>query len=177
MRVYNTATATTTAADDPRRGMQVGTIMDQPFWDALNRQEAGHPLPPDQLSAALDAACLRLAELLGGCDPSARQDLLALVPPRILALMGQNGAPGAPQLGAAGSNDATADRPKQSPPPGFDELPGPQPRKLTPEEMEWAMQQFSEEEFFAGLREIEETGGRELHEFLHELEQAAGLHE
>ena len=52
-----------------------------------------------------------------------------------------------------------------------------QPRKLTPEEMEWAMQQFSEEEILAGLRDIEKTGGRELHEFLHELEQAAGLKE
>jgi hypothetical protein len=39
--------------------------------------------------------------------------------------------------------------------------------------MEWARQQFSEEEFVAGLREIRETGGLELQDFIRELEQEA----
>jgi hypothetical protein len=37
--------------------------------------------------------------------------------------------------------------------------------------MEWARQQFSEEEFVAGLREIRESGGLELQDFIRELEQ------
>lgn len=42
--------------------------------------------------------------------------------------------------------------------------------RLTPEIRAWAAQQFNEEELCAGLREIEETGGLEFHEFVHELE-------
>jgi hypothetical protein len=42
---------------------------------------------------------------------------------------------------------------------------------------EWARQQFSEEEFLAEVREIEETGGLELKDFIHELEQEAGPRE
>ena len=53
-------------------------------------------------------------------------------------------------------------------------LPGAPPcGKLSPELMEWARQQFSEEEFVAGLREIRETGGLELQDFIRELEQEA----
>jgi hypothetical protein len=45
--------------------------------------------------------------------------------------------------------------------------------KLSPELLECARQQFSEEEFLAGLREIRETGGLELKDFIQELEQEA----
>jgi hypothetical protein len=45
--------------------------------------------------------------------------------------------------------------------------------KLPPELMEWARQQFNEEEFLAGLREIQETGGLELKDFIQDLEQEA----
>src|SRR5262249_17728844 len=40
-----------------------------------------------------------------------------------------------------------------------------------PEILEWAKGQFSEEEIVAGLREIRTTGGLELSDFIHELEQ------
>jgi hypothetical protein len=50
---------------------------------------------------------------------------------------------------------------------------GPQPYKLTPEELEWTLQQFSREDTLAGLREIEETGGFSSEEFLRTVEQAA----
>jgi hypothetical protein len=42
---------------------------------------------------------------------------------------------------------------------------------LTPEVMEWARRTFNEEEHLAGLREIEATGGLELKDFIHELEE------
>jgi hypothetical protein len=57
----------------------------------------------------------------------------------------------------------------QQPPP-----PSPGSGKLPPELREWARQQFNEDEFLAGLREVEETGGVELKDFLQELEQEAG---
>ena len=44
--------------------------------------------------------------------------------------------------------------------------------RISPELLEWARQQFNEEEFLHGLREVRETGGMELQEFIRELEQA-----
>ncbi len=42
---------------------------------------------------------------------------------------------------------------------------------LTPELRQWALQQFTEEEILAGLRELREHGGLELRDFLPELER------
>jgi hypothetical protein len=51
-------------------------------------------------------------------------------------------------------------------------------RGITPEMLQWARAQpINEEEIAAGLREIEETGGVELRDFIHELERAAGQDE
>jgi hypothetical protein len=57
-------------------------------------------------------------------------------------------------------------------------VPSPNPlgipsEKLPPELLEWARRDFNEEEFLEGLREIERTGGLELKDFIHELEQEA----
>jgi hypothetical protein len=41
---------------------------------------------------------------------------------------------------------------------------------ITPEILEWARRQFSEEQIAAALREFEATGGLELKDFIHELE-------
>jgi hypothetical protein len=46
-----------------------------------------------------------------------------------------------------------------------------QQQYLTPEVLEWARRTFNEEEFLAGLREIETTGGVEIKDLLDELEQ------
>ena len=45
--------------------------------------------------------------------------------------------------------------------------------KLSPELMEWARSQINEEEIAAALREVEETGGLELKDFICELEEEA----
>jgi hypothetical protein len=42
---------------------------------------------------------------------------------------------------------------------------------LPPGYLEQERQTFNEEEFLAALREVERTGGRELKDFIHELEQ------
>jgi hypothetical protein len=44
---------------------------------------------------------------------------------------------------------------------------------LPAELLEWARQQFSDEEIAAGLREVQETGGLELQDFIEELEKLA----
>jgi hypothetical protein len=45
--------------------------------------------------------------------------------------------------------------------------------KIPQEILDWARSQFNEEEFVAGLREIRETGGLALEDFIGELEKAA----
>jgi len=45
--------------------------------------------------------------------------------------------------------------------------------KLSPEMLEWLREGFNEEEFLAEVREVLETGGLELKDFIHELEQEA----
>jgi hypothetical protein len=49
--------------------------------------------------------------------------------------------------------------------------------ELTPELLEWARKQINEEEIVAALREMQETGGLELSEFLDDLKRAAGIDE
>ena len=49
--------------------------------------------------------------------------------------------------------------------------------KIPQEILDWARCQFNEEEFVAGLREIRETGGLELKDFIDELEKAAAPRE
>jgi hypothetical protein len=46
-----------------------------------------------------------------------------------------------------------------------------------PDVLARARETFDEEEFLAGLREIEETGGLQFKDFIEELERAAGEHE
>ena len=48
---------------------------------------------------------------------------------------------------------------------------------LTPELRQWASQQFTDQDFVAGIREIQETGGFEFRDFLKELEKAAGIND
>jgi len=48
---------------------------------------------------------------------------------------------------------------------------------LTPELLEWARRTFDKEAFVAGLREVERTGGVELKDFIHEVEEQALPHE
>jgi hypothetical protein len=43
--------------------------------------------------------------------------------------------------------------------------------RLSPELLEWARRQFTEEEILVGLRELREKGGQELADFLPELER------
>ncbi|HEY7155041.1 MAG TPA: hypothetical protein VH575_13850 [Gemmataceae bacterium] len=48
---------------------------------------------------------------------------------------------------------------------------------LTPEVLEWARRNFNEEQFLAGLREVQATGGRGITDLLDEWEQEAASRE
>ena len=45
--------------------------------------------------------------------------------------------------------------------------------EIPQEILDWARREFDQEAFIAGLREIQETGGLELKDFIHELEANA----
>jgi hypothetical protein len=51
------------------------------------------------------------------------------------------------------------------------------PQPLPKDLLEWAREQYSEEEIIAGIEEIRATGGLELRDFLGELQEAANRHE
>ena len=60
--------------------------------------------------------------------------------------------------------------------PGMAEDEDPRAGKIPPEILVWANQHFNEEEALAGLRQIQETGGFELKDFIQDLERAALPH-
>ncbi len=151
--------------------------MEQHFLDVLKRH-AGLTGQAGRISADLEAACLRLADALGGVEPSVRQELLALVQPRVVALLGRMDAPEANAAPAQANPDDAAGGPeRRNGMPPQDEAQGPQPMKLTPELLEWYRQNTNMEEMIAQLREVQETGGLELEDFLPELEKEFGLDE
>ena len=47
--------------------------------------------------------------------------------------------------------------------------------RLMPEQLEWARGLCNEDEILAGLAEVRAGGGKEMHEFIHQIERAAGV--
>ena len=47
----------------------------------------------------------------------------------------------------------------------------PRTEPLSPDLLEWARQTFDEEEFMAGVREIRQTGGVRLEDFIGDIER------
>lgn len=120
--------------------------MSKTFLDILARQPG--TVDPEKLvllAREFDAKARELASLLQRCEASVRQEVQNEFAREVRAYLECVGAP-------AWNHSEV----------------------LTPEFREWALQQFSKEEIAAGLRDIEKTGGRELRDFLPELEQAAG---
>jgi hypothetical protein len=152
--------------------------MDQPFSDVFARHGCGGtPKNQEEMSRALDEACRKLARALAACSPIVRRDLLAAIASRAQAFLDEMDArarqvPTSPERPTSLGTPSDGTGPGGSPPPGSTD--GFPVIKLPPEVLEWERQQVNEEEIVAGLREIEQTGGLELRDFLHELEQAAG---
>jgi hypothetical protein len=66
--------------------------------------------------------------------------------------------------------DTGSTRPPDQASPPSKTVPGIPSTELTPEILEWARQQHSEEEIVAALREFQTKGGRELKDFIQDLE-------
>lgn len=155
--------------------------MKRPFQDVIARHpEVGTPERREQLSRALNEACRDLATALLPYPPAVRQDLLAALTSRVLAMLDEVDAL-ARQLPASPDGAGTAGAPLNGSGPGKWNLPGVTDgfpfAKLSPELLEWARQQVNEEEIIAGMREIEETGGLEFRDLLPELEEGTGRNE
>ena len=81
---------------------------------------------------------------------------------------------------AAGNGGPKGDTPNDTPLNGNAGGSGPKrpvPIPTPSEVIAWARQHFSEEEVLADLREVQETGGLQLSDFIEELERAAGSDE
>ncbi|SRR5260370_38526098 len=121
-----------------------------------------------QLSQKLEGLYKNVAELLAKCNPAIRQDLLAKFTGTLVGLIDELDASARQAL-----SRTSAERGAESMKDRVNEQFSVESSNLSPEILDWARQQSSEEEIVAGLREIRQTGGLELKDFIHELEQAA----
>jgi len=171
------------------------------FLDVLARHAtAGELEKLDPVARKLDVLSQQLAAILNVLDASSRLDLLAQFDAEVLASLKEIEATGARSttvLQGDSRGDSTTQGGKSTgpatatptPPKQEQELPAEnltpemlewarqQMENLTPEMLEWARQQINVEEALAGLREINETGGLELRDFIQELEQLAAHRE
>jgi hypothetical protein len=119
--------------------------MNGSFLDVLVRHRATEDVnSAKRLSQELNALCEQLAASLSALERPAREELLNRVLQRV--------------WGSLDRIDTEATQlltePKQP-----DLRQKPTPVQLTPDQLEWARQQVSEEEYIAGIRDIRENGG------------------
>jgi hypothetical protein len=167
------------------------------FLDVLARAGKGAALERlDPLAQKLEVLSRQLAAILSVLDASSRRDLLAQFDAEVLASLKETEARGAgstpiPQsnspedrtASAGNGNGPTTGTPTPSPQqqeflaenitPEMREWARQSKEQLTPEILEWARQQINVEEILASIREVRETGGLELRDFVQELEQLA----
>jgi hypothetical protein len=167
------------------------------FLDVLARHAVAGDLEKlDLVARKLDDLSKQLAGILSVVDASSRPDLLAQLDAEVLASLKRIEASGAGSAAilpgdphgnsTTSSGNFTDPAPANATPPkqekGFlAENITPEMREwarqsrenLTPEILEWAMQNFNREEALAGYREVLETGGLQLRDFIQELEQLA----
>jgi hypothetical protein len=115
------------------------------------------------LAVKLDQLWENVAAALGRCEPAAQRSLLARFTGTMDSFIDEMNA----------SARKALDKGKAKPPMNQSnaEQVGAS-TKLSPELLKWAQEDISEEEVIAGLREIRQTGGLQLSDFLHELEAA-----
>ena len=170
--------------------------MNKNFLDLLARHvKAGELEKLDSVAQKLDALSQQLAAILGDLSAPCRQDLLARFDAEVRASLkgieanGAGSAPVRPDRPQSDSNSAgpavgTPTPPKQEPEfqaghitPEMREWARLNKEILTPEFIAWAMQDFDLEKALASYREVLETGGLELKDFIQELEQLAAQDE
>jgi hypothetical protein len=142
--------------------------MSKVFWAIL--AENGRAAELEKLSPPLQQRLRSLSEdldlILRTSDAATRTDILAKLCTEVIDHL--------PELQAA--DEASSNIPEVREP-SLPETQDYRSEEIPPEILEWARQQLNEEVIVAGLREIRETGGLELADFLHELEREATPHE
>jgi len=143
--------------------------MNQAFWDMLVNQASSGYL--EKLSLPFQGQLRRLsaelAQILCASDSATRTEILSKLCAEVLGHIAELDAAAQPMNPSGSSAPPAAPTEKQEPDCG----------KIQPEILEWARQHMDEEATVAGLREIRETGGLELDDFLEEIEQEATRHE
>jgi len=167
------------------------------FLDVLARAGKGAALERlDPLAQKLEVLSRQLAAILSVLDASSRPDLLAQFDAEVLASLKEietRGAGSTPVPESNSPEDSATSAGKGTGPTTGTPTPSPQQQEfltenitpemrewarqskeqLTPEILEWARQQINVEEILASIREVRETGGLELRDFVQELEQLA----
>jgi hypothetical protein len=142
--------------------------MSNVFWAML--AENGRAAELEKLSPPLQQRLRNLSEdldlILSTSDAATRTDILAKLCTEVLNHL--------TDLQAA--HEASSGTPEVREP-SLPEAQDNRSEDIQPEILEWARQQLNEEEILAGLREIRETGGLELADFLPDLEREATPHE
>jgi hypothetical protein len=137
--------------------------MSNALWDLLEEHAGSGVL--EKLSAPLQQKLRRLSEalavILSNSDPAATAEILSRLSVEVLGHLTELEV--AAQEANAGMSNAARPGDTQ----GKDSLSG----AIAPEIVQWARQELNEEETVAGLREVRETGGLELCDFIQELEQ------
>ncbi len=171
------------------------------FLDVMARRAAAADLEKlDPVARKLDDLSQQLATILRGVDASSRRDLLVQFDVEVLASLKEIEAAGSgpstpfpsdPQ-GASTISSGNANGPATEPSTPRKQEQEFLPENITPEMREWARQsrelltpeilELAEREFdlevaLAGYREVLETGGLQLRDFIQELEQLAAQHE
>ncbi len=131
--------------------------MNTNFWEMLVTM--AKPGQVENLSPALKNRLRTLSDELGlvlnNSESAAKSEILTRVCAEVITHIGDlESAMGASKLPPIPSEL------------GFTRVP------IDPEILEWARQNIDEEEIMAGIREIEETGGVQLEDFIEELKKA-----
>jgi hypothetical protein len=129
--------------------------MNRSFLDVLVRQRVPEDVnSAKRLSQELNALCEQLAAFLSALERPVRSELLNRVLERVLASLERIDSEASELLA-----HPKKPHPQQKP----------APVELTPDLLEWARRQFSEEELVAGIRDIRENGGVQFAEIIKQL--------
>jgi hypothetical protein len=146
-------------------------------FDVSTSDQTGEIVPVPRISEGLARACDEIAAMLAAdSSTQAAVDLFPWIYVRIAHRFQQIRMAAREQASAEASVRCSGENggvPGTEVSPTSKQPERPHPLPPTPAIREWARQLFGEEEVIAGLREIRETGGHELRDFVHELEQPA----
>jgi hypothetical protein len=138
--------------------------MSNEFWDMLADRAKPRELTrlPEPIQLDLRALSTLLHAFLSRSNPASRTDVLSKLCVEVMGYL--------ERISLVNGDLLSRGHPQEVDPKYFVR------QELDPSLLEWIRSQINEEEIIQGIREIRETGGKELADFIHELE-AASPHE